>query len=136
MSIHVFYPSPEMPDQIVAYAEGLQLHKKEFGDVTGNAPADLKPLVSEARRLQPMAAEIQHLRLQLAARLDAYHKAAAPLWQHFPERLEYARTDAEKHDKVALRNFLLAFRHNGGRHVAKTAANHGAAVTAKPGTVA
>ncbi len=122
MAHHVFYPSPELPDQVIAYAEGLKAHHKEFGDVIGNGPNELKQVLADAKRLQPEAAEIERLQVELAARLDAYHKAAAPLWAAFSERLGYARTFAAKHDNAALTTFLLAFRHNEGRHAAKKAA--------------
>jgi len=122
MAHHVFYPSSELPDQVIAYVDGLKHHHKEFGDVTGNSQADLKELVADAKRLQPDAAEIERLQVELAARLDAYHKAAAPLWAAFSERLGYARTYATTHQHAALSSFLLAFRHNQGRHAAKKTA--------------
>jgi hypothetical protein len=121
MAQHVFYPSPEMPHQIAAYSAGLKLHRTEFGDVVGNSPDDLKSLVADAAALRPLADEIEHLQIQLAAKLDAYHKAAAPVWATFSERLGYARNYADKQHNAALHSFLLAFRHNEGRHAAKQA---------------
>jgi len=64
----------------------------------------------------------QEVWIQLASKLDAYHKAAAPLWEKFSERLGYAHTYAEKKKNAALSTFLLAFRHNHGRHTASKAA--------------
>jgi hypothetical protein len=119
MAQHVFYPSPELPDQVLSYSDGLKHHKSEFGEVVGNSPADLKAAVAQATKLKPQADEIEELQIQLAAKLDAYHKAAAPLWKEFSERLGYARTFADKKDNAALKSFLLAFRHNEGRHTAK-----------------
>jgi hypothetical protein len=134
MASHVFYPSPELPDQVLAYADGLKHHKSEFGDVVGNAPADLKSAVAEANQLKPQADEIEALQIQLAAKLDAYHKAAAPLWKEFSERLGYARNYAAKKDNAALKAFLLAYRHNEGRHAAKAAATPPAPPPATPPT--
>jgi hypothetical protein len=93
----------------------------EFGEVVGDAAADLKSAVAQANQLKPQAHEIEQLQIQLAAKLDAYHKAAAPLWKEFSERLGYARNYADKKENAALKAFLLAFRHNEGRHAAKAA---------------
>jgi hypothetical protein len=121
MAHHIFYPSSELPNQVISYAAGLHNHHKEFGDVTGNGASELKDAVTHAKKLQPLAEEIETLQTQLAAKLDAYHKAAAPLWTEFSERLGYARTFAEKKSNKALDDFLLAYRHNAGRHAAKVA---------------
>lgn len=122
MTKHLFYPPVELPDQVESYVSGLKNHHKEFGDVTGNSEKELKDVLARARDLQPISAEIEQLQLQLAKRLDEYHKAAGPLWTAFSERLGYARTFADKHDNPALASFLKAFRHNEGRHNAATGA--------------
>jgi hypothetical protein len=121
MSLHVFYPSPELPDQVVSYAQGLVDHHKDYGDVQGNAPADLKDAVAQAKKLQPMAEEIQKLQLEVASKLDAYHRAAAPLWAAFAERLGYARVFAQRAGNNALLNFLRNYQHHTRGHQAAQA---------------
>lgn len=118
MAHHVFYPSPELPHQVESYTGTITAREAEFGKVTGNSAAELAPVLEEAKRLQPLADEIEQLQIQLAARLDAYHKAAAPLWTRFSERVGFARVYADKEQNPALAAFLKGFRHNEGRHAA------------------
>src|SRR5207302_2065470 len=118
MAKHVFYPPVELPDHVIAYAQGLADHKSEYGEVPENAPADLKDVVAQARKLLPLAQEIENLQLSLAAKLDAYHRASLPLWTAFSERLAYAKVYAEKSGKAALLNFLRNYQHHTKGHSA------------------
>jgi len=122
MAKHVFYPSSELPHQVESYITSLKLQKSVFGDVPCSSAADLKDLETAAKHLVPMADEIEQMQIALAAKIDAYHKAAAPLWEQFSEKLGYARVYAEKSKNAALAAFLKAFRHNEGRHSASKAA--------------
>ncbi|HEY1954119.1 MAG TPA: hypothetical protein VGH28_00855 [Polyangiaceae bacterium] len=134
MAQHVFYPSPEMPDQIESYVEGLKTHHATFGDVVGNAPGDLKKVAAMAKTLAPLAKEIQDKQIELAALLTKYHASAAPAWTEFSERIGYARNFAEKHGNAALQKYLLAFRHNEGHHAAAKAAGVTPPPAAPPAT--
>ena len=122
MAKHVFYPSSELPHQVESYITSLKLQKPAFGDIPANAANDLTALETSAKALVPMADEIEKLQIDLAAKLDAYHKTAAPVWERFSEKLGYARVYAEKSKNAALIAFLKAFRHNEGRHAASKAA--------------
>jgi hypothetical protein len=119
---HVFYAPVDLPEHVQAYADGLAHHKADYGEVPENAPADLKDLAAQAKKLAPLAAEVHDLELQLAAKRDAYHKAVAPLWQAFSEKLAYAKVFAEKQHKTALLNFLRNYQHHTKGHKAATAA--------------
>lgn len=121
----VFHPPVEMPNQIVSYDAGLKANAATYGAVIGNSPADLQPLVARAQQLQPLAHEIEQMRLALAAKEEQYAAQASPLWSDWSEKLKYARTFAETHKNEHLQSFLLAFRHNEGRHAAKVAAQGG-----------
>ena len=118
MSSHVFYPPVELATLIQTYAQSLVDHKGDYGTVPENSPSDLKPLVGQAKELEPMANEIHDLQLTLATRMEAYHKAAAPLWKAFSEKVGYAKVYAQKNDKAALLNFLRNYQHHTGRHAA------------------
>lgn len=118
MSRHPFYPSPELPTQIVSYAQGLADHQADYGDVPMNAPKDLAGVVEFAKQLSPLAKEIHDLELELAAKNERYHLAAAPLWTQFSERVGHAKLYAEKNGKDALLNFLRSFQHHTSRHAA------------------
>lgn len=123
MSTHIFYPSTELPSQAISYAAGLKNNAATVGQVTGNSEAELAPMVAAAQQLVPMADAIEKLQIELATKLDAYHKAATPLWAQFSEHLDYARTYAEKHDHKGLGQFLDGYKHHQGRHAAKKAAD-------------
>jgi hypothetical protein len=123
MPKHVFYPPIELADHVTSYIQGLKDHRADYGDVPENAPADLKSLEAEAKKLEPMAKEIEDLQLQLAAKLEAYHRAAAPLWTHFSEKLGHAKVHADKNDKTALLNFLKGFQHHARNHAAARTAH-------------
>ena len=111
-----FYAPVELPSLVVAYAQGLHQHKAEYGDVPSSSPTDLKPLVQAASALDPDAEEIHNLELTLAAKKEAYHKKALPLWKKFSEKVRIARVHAGAQSKEALETFLKAFRYHAERH--------------------
>lgn len=121
MSKGVFYPPTELPDQVVGYAQALKTHATEYGAVPANGEADLAPLVVDARKLQPLAQEIADLELTLAAKMEQYHRAAAPLWTAFSEKVGQAKLHAEKQGKAALLDFVRGYRHHAARHAAAKA---------------
>jgi len=122
MSLRLFYPPVDLPDQVQSYAQGVADHKADYGAIPQNSPADLKAVVAHAKTLEPLAEECHDLELTLAAKLEAYHKAAAPLWKEFSEKLGYAKVYAQKNEKTALLNFLRGFQHHVVRHAAAAAA--------------
>jgi hypothetical protein len=126
MTTRIFYPPVELPTQVQAYAQGLVDHKTDYGTVPQNSPAELKSIVSQAKELEPMAQEIHDLELTIASKMEDYHKAAAPLWKEFSEKLGYAKVYAEKNDKSALMNFLRNYQHH---VVRRTAAKSGSTST-------
>jgi hypothetical protein len=123
MATHLFYPPVELPAQVQSYAQGLKDHHAEYGDVPGNSPAELRSIVDAAARLEPLADEIHDLELTLAAKLEAYHRAAAPLWKAFSEKVGLASVHAQKQDKRALASFLKAYKHHQQRSRAKAQAD-------------
>lgn len=113
-----FHPPVELPTQAISYAQALVEHASDYGDVPANAPADLAPIVAQAKELEPMAKEIHDLELTLAAKRELYYRAAGPLWTQFSERVGHARLYAEKNGKGALLNFVRLFQHHTARHAA------------------
>jgi len=63
MAHHMFYPSSELPNQVVSYADTFKLRTQEFGQVTGNSAGEIDPLRADAVKLQPQADEIEQLQI-------------------------------------------------------------------------
>jgi hypothetical protein len=116
MSNHVFHPSIELADHVLGYAHGLKAHNDDYGDVPGSSPGELKPLEHDAEKLLPLAEKLHELELQVAAQRERYNRAAAPLWTAFSEKIQIARTHAEKQQKHALLAFVRTFQHHAQRH--------------------
>lgn len=128
---HPYYPSPELPRHVESYAQGLVDHAADYGSVTANSPKELAPVVKLAQDLEGAAKEIEDLQLELAAKLEAFHKAAWPLWTQFSEKLGYAETYAKKNGKGALLNFLKTYQHHVEHHAAAKAAGAAPVAAAK-----
>jgi hypothetical protein len=133
MSSHVFHPPTNLASQVQAYAAGLANHKSDYGTPPENAPADLKPLVAQAKALEPLAAKVADLELQLAIAREKYNQKSLPLWTAFSEKLTFARAYAKAKKLTAFAAFLANYAHHAGHHAA--AAKAGAAPkAATPGT--